>query len=219
LVFSFWSIGVLILDYTVQDIGGPNVKTWLGLVHSLGLAAVAPFAGAVSDLIGRRYPAIFGTILIIIGMVVVGTAHEMNVAIGGQAVAGVGAGICQTIGISGIAELVPVNQRGRYIGTVFMLFSPMAAANAYGIPTRLLVTDYSAHVFGLRNVEMGRLDSIDLCRRWTRHDSCSISSPSSLKLHRPDSISSHCSNRLYRRNSVNQWTRTVDGRPSNGRLQ
>ena len=94
---------------------------------------MAPFAGAVSDLIGRRYPAIFGTILIIIGMAVVGTAHEMNVAIGGQAIAGVGGGICQTVGIAGIAELVPVNQRGRYMGTVFMLFSPMAASTAYCI--------------------------------------------------------------------------------------
>lgn len=97
------------------------------------MAAVAPFAGAVSDLIGRRYPAVFGTVLVIIGMVVVGTAHQMNVAIGGMAIAGVGAGICQTLGIAGIAELVPVNQRGRYIGTVFMLFSPMAASTAYGI--------------------------------------------------------------------------------------
>lgn len=180
---------------------------------------MAPFAGAVSDLIGRRYPAIFGTILIIIGMAVVGTAHEMNVAIGGQAIAGVGGGICQTVGIAGIAELVPVNQRGRYIGTVFMLFSPMAASTAYCIPLRLVVTNCSANVLCHRDVEMGCLDSVDLRGRGTRHGSGSISSSSSLKLDRLDSISSHCSSGLYWRNSVNQWTRTVDGWTSDGWLQ
>jgi len=164
------------------------------LVHSLGLAAVAPFAGAVSDLIGRRYPGVFGTVLIIVGMAVVGTAHQMNVAIGGMAIAGVGAGVCQVIGIAGIAELVPVNQRGRYIGTVFMLFSPMAPSTAYGIPIGLPVTDCSANVFCDCDVEMGRLDSVDFLGCWVGDAPHSISSSSSHQLGRLVSISSRCSN-------------------------
>lgn len=213
-------MGFLTVENTVQDIGGADVKTWLALVHSLGLAAVAPFAGAVSDLIGRRYPAIFGTILIIVGMAVVGTAHRMDVAIGGMAIGGVGAGVCQTIGLSGIAELVPVNQRGRYIGTVFMLFSPMAASTAYCIsPIDFAVADHSTNVFGDCYMEMGCLDPIDLFGRGFGYGPHSISSSASHKLDRLDSISSHCSSRLRWRSPLYWRTRSTDGRTTIGRLQ
>jgi MFS family permease len=103
------------------------------LVHSLAFAAVAPFAGHVSDLVGRRYIALGATALIIVGMVVVGTAHEFEVAIIGMAIAGMGGGIGGTVGVAGILELVPVRMRGRYLGTVFMIFLPMGPSVAYGI--------------------------------------------------------------------------------------
>lgn len=48
----------------------------------LALAAICPFVGSLSDLIGRRYVAISGSVLIIIGMIVVSTAHSMNIVIG-----------------------------------------------------------------------------------------------------------------------------------------
>ena len=96
------------------------------------MAAIAPFVGALSDLIGRRYLALAGSLITIVGMIVVGTAHRMAVAIGGMALAGVGAGIAITIGISGIVELVPVKQRGLYLGTVFLVFTAIAASPAYG---------------------------------------------------------------------------------------
>ena len=65
-------------------------------------------------------------------MIVVGTAHRMPVAIGGMAVAGVGAGIAFPIGVAGIVELVPVDQRGLYLGTVYLVFTCVAASPAYG---------------------------------------------------------------------------------------
>jgi MFS family permease len=119
---------------TYNDIGGFAIRTWLPLVHSLAFAAVAPFAGHVSDLVGRRYIALGATTLIIIGMVVFGTAHAMDVAIIGMAIAGMGGGIGGTVGVAGILEIVPVKMRGRYLGTVFLHFLPMGPSVAYGIP-------------------------------------------------------------------------------------
>jgi MFS family permease len=126
---------ILIAEDIYTDIGGAEVYTWLALVNSLALAAVAPFAGAVSDLIGRRYVALQGAGLIIIGMIVVGTAHRMPIAIAGMAISGVGAGLSQVVGLAGVAELVPVYHRGKYLGKIFLLFSPMAASSAYGSPS------------------------------------------------------------------------------------
>jgi MFS family permease len=58
----------------------------------LSLAAVCPFVGSLSDLIGRRYVAITGGSLIVLGMIICSTAHSMNIFISGMVFAGVGAG-------------------------------------------------------------------------------------------------------------------------------
>jgi MFS family permease len=52
------------------------------LANLLALAAVCPFVGALSDLVGRRYVAMAGAMFIIIGMIVCSTAHTMNNFIG-----------------------------------------------------------------------------------------------------------------------------------------
>ena len=64
------------------DIGGVDRWIWMIIGNLIALAAVAPFTGAISDLIGRRYVAITGSVLIIIGMCVASTAHTMNNMIG-----------------------------------------------------------------------------------------------------------------------------------------
>jgi MFS family permease len=123
----------LIVENAVADIGGESSKTWLALVHSLGLAAVAPFAGALSDLVGRRYLGMLGAAVVVVGMIVVGLANSMEVAIIGMAITGAGGAFTGVIGFSGICELVPVHSRGRYIGSIFLVFFPMAPASAYGL--------------------------------------------------------------------------------------
>ena len=52
------------------------------LANLLALAAVCPYVGSLSDLMGRRYVAILGACLIILGMIVASTAHSMNIFIG-----------------------------------------------------------------------------------------------------------------------------------------
>lgn len=52
------------------------------LANLLALAAVCPFVGSLSDLMGRRYVAILGASLVILGIIVASTAHSMNVFIG-----------------------------------------------------------------------------------------------------------------------------------------
>jgi MFS family permease len=144
--------------YTVADIGGQPSQAWLAIANTLALAAVAPFAGAISDLIGRRYVALLGAGLVVVGMIVVGTAHRMNVAIGGMAIAGAGAGLAELIGAAGVAELAPVKARGKYIGTIFLLILPFSASAAYGISPWIETLIISSIVFCFIDVEMGCLD-------------------------------------------------------------
>ena len=67
------------------DIGGLDRWTWFVLAYLLTLAAVCPFVGSLSDLIGRRYVALLGSGFLIIAMIVAGTAKNMNQFIGMRA--------------------------------------------------------------------------------------------------------------------------------------
>jgi hypothetical protein len=68
--------------YIYGDIGGLDRWTWFIIANLLALAAVCPFVGSISDLIGRRYVALLGGTFLIIGNIVCATAHTMNVFIG-----------------------------------------------------------------------------------------------------------------------------------------
>ena len=63
------------------DIGGTDRWIWFILGNLLALAAVCPFVGSLSDLIGRRYVALTGAAFIVIGMIICSTAHTMNIFI------------------------------------------------------------------------------------------------------------------------------------------
>jgi MFS family permease len=64
------------------DIGGADYWIWFITGNLLGSAAICPFSGALSDLLGRRYVAIFGMTLVLIGQIVCAAAPVMDVFIG-----------------------------------------------------------------------------------------------------------------------------------------
>jgi hypothetical protein len=75
---------------------------------------------------------LLGASSIILGMIVIGTAQRMDVAIGGSAIAGVGGALAELVGFSGIAEIAPIRHRGTYLGTALLFNLPFCASQAYG---------------------------------------------------------------------------------------
>ena len=124
------------------DIGGTDRWTWFVLANLLALAAVCPFVGSLSDLMGRRYVAIMGAVLIILGVTVASTAHNMNIFIGkysttnlcmrdhlltivaGMAIAGAGAGINELTALAVTSELAPTRKRGKYVAILVFTIVP-----------------------------------------------------------------------------------------------
>lgn len=72
--------------YIYGDLGGVDRWIWFVLAYLLALAAICPFVGSISDLIGRRWVALGGSGLLVIAMIICGTAKNMNVFIGKQSI-------------------------------------------------------------------------------------------------------------------------------------
>ncbi|KAL8850235.1 MAG: hypothetical protein Q9221_004834 [Calogaya cf. arnoldii] len=110
--------------YIYRDIGGADRWIWFVLANLLALAAVCPFVGSLSDLMGRRWVAIIGAAFIVLGMIISSTANTMNIFICGMALAGVGAGINELTALAVTSELAPTRKRGKYVAILVFTIIP-----------------------------------------------------------------------------------------------
>lgn len=114
-----------VLPDIYADIGGAGGRyLWMVIGYLIPNSALCPFVGALSDLFGRRWVAAFGQVCLLIGPIVVSTAHSMNVAIGGMVISGLGAGFNELIALAGTSEMVPSAKRGMYVGLVVFTILP-----------------------------------------------------------------------------------------------
>ncbi|KAI5293807.1 hypothetical protein KEM52_005184 [Ascosphaera acerosa] len=113
------------------DIGGADRYIWFVIGHLVSIAAVCPFVGNMSDLMGRRYLALVGAVFCIVGMIVCATANVMNVFIGGMVIAGVGAGINELTALAATSEMAPAKQRGTYNAVLVLTILPFMPAGIY----------------------------------------------------------------------------------------
>jgi MFS family permease len=141
-----------------------NSEAWLGVANTLSVAAVSPMVGSISDLIGRRYAALLASAFVCIGCIVVGTAHRVDVAIGGSAITGIGSGLAETVGIAGLLELAPAKSRGLYMGCALLADLPFGAGLTYGTSFLPEVSNYSAIIF-FKHLALGGVDSPHV--RWS----------------------------------------------------
>lgn len=104
--------------------GGADRWIWMILANLLSLAAICPFTGSISDLIGRRWVALIGATSIVLGMIICSTAHTMNTFICGMVFAGAGAGVNELTALAATSELAPTSQRGKYVAILVFTIIP-----------------------------------------------------------------------------------------------
>ncbi|KAK4043794.1 fungal trichothecene efflux pump [Parachaetomium inaequale] len=117
--------------YIYRDLGGVSYWVWFITANLLATAAISPFVGALSDLMGRRYVAIIGSVTIIAGQIICGAARDMDMFIAGMAITGIGTGINELTALAGTAELVPLSHRGYYIAGMVLTILPFLPSAMY----------------------------------------------------------------------------------------
>lgn len=133
------------------------MSSWLTVSYTLAIGAVAPFCGYLADLLGQRNVVLFGEALVLIGLIIVGTAQGFSQACGGMGIIGGGAAITELTALAGIASIVPVKKRGTYLAictaflfpfTPYVLYSQLIATRSTWRWTIWLCLIYNA-IFGL----------------------------------------------------------------------
>ncbi len=116
----------------VATLGGIKLYSWVAVAYILTSTIMTPIWGKMADLIGRR-PAFFGGMgLFLIGSALSGAAHSMSQLIAFRALQGLGAGALFPVGMTIVADLLPLEKRAKMIGLfsgmwgVASLFGPQA---------------------------------------------------------------------------------------------
>jgi MFS family permease len=89
------------LSYMVADLGNAAGAVWIPVCNTLVLAAVSPFAGYLQDLFGRRNITLIGSVLVMTGIAVAGSAKSFAQGIAGMSIAGGGAAIGELTALAG----------------------------------------------------------------------------------------------------------------------
>ncbi|GAW16231.1 hypothetical protein ANO14919_056540 [Xylariales sp. No.14919] len=142
---GFWIImAALLLAFVISALDGAVVSTalptivhdfnigagyvWVVNIYFLTTAAVQPFLGQLSDLWGRRWVFIGTVALFVLGSGIIGGASSGTMIIAGRGVQGVGAGGINMMVELIISDLLPLRERGTYIGLMFAVSSTVSSA-------------------------------------------------------------------------------------------
>lgn len=115
------------LPTITADIGGSTQYVWIANSFVVASSVLQPLYGQLANIFGRRNPLVASTALFTVGSGIAGGASNPAMLIAGRTVQGVGAGGMYVLLDIVCADLVPLRERGKYLGLMFS-WSGLAAA-------------------------------------------------------------------------------------------
>ncbi|EIW66088.1 hypothetical protein TREMEDRAFT_35563, partial [Tremella mesenterica DSM 1558] len=107
-----------------------SLSSWLGTAFLLGLAAMTPLYGRLSQVLGRKGAMYLALGLFFIGTVLCAVAPSMSLILFARVIAGAGSGGLLTVTAIIVSDLVSTADRGLYQGGLNLLFGAGAAAGS-----------------------------------------------------------------------------------------
>lgn len=137
LCLSIWTCTFLsALDGTIiatiltpigSSFNASNQTSWLGTSYLLSVCVFTPIYGRLADLAGRRVAHLTALTFFTLGTIGCAIAPTMGSLIAARAVAGVGGGGINTVGVIIMTDLVDLRRRGMYQGYANIFFGVGAA--------------------------------------------------------------------------------------------
>ncbi|KIW83810.1 hypothetical protein Z517_03056 [Fonsecaea pedrosoi CBS 271.37] len=115
-LFSFVVPSAVLLTIN-NDLGPSPDFTWISTTWSLSNAILQSIAGRFTDIFGRRYFLIAGSVLGFVGTLVAGRANTISTVIAGTTLMGVGAST-QQIAYAAAFDIVPRKHRGTVLAAM-----------------------------------------------------------------------------------------------------
>nr|WP_255407806.1 MDR family MFS transporter [Pigmentiphaga sp. NML080357] len=116
------------------DLGGLKLYSWVFASFLLTQTAMTVVFGKLSDIYGRKPMMLAGIAVFLLGSVLAGFAWSMPSMIVFRLIQGIGAGAIQPVGMTIVADLYPVQERGKiqgYLASVWAIsgvLGPMLGA-------------------------------------------------------------------------------------------
>lgn len=104
------------LPKITADIGGSTQYVWIANSFVVASSVLQPLVGQLANIFGRKSPLIVCVALFALGSGVAGGANNPGMLIAGRTVQGVGAGGIYVLLDIVCCDLVPLRERGKYVG-------------------------------------------------------------------------------------------------------
>lgn len=147
-----------VMPQIATSLGGLHLYSWVFASFLLAQTAMTVVFGKLSDIYGRRPVMFVGIAIFLLGSVLAGFAWSMPAMICFRLIQGMGAGAIQPVGMTIVADLYPVHERGKVQG---YLASVWAVAAVLGpMLGALIVQELSwAWIFWI-NIPIGLLAAL-----------------------------------------------------------
>jgi EmrB/QacA subfamily drug resistance transporter len=111
------------LPTIVGELHGVEHMTWVITVYMLTSTITMPIYGKISDMLGRKPVLLTAISLFIVGSIFGVFAQDMTALIISRAIQGIGGGGLMILSQAAVADVVPVRQRGKYMGILGAVFA------------------------------------------------------------------------------------------------
>ena len=112
----------------VGELGGVSHQVWISTAYILATTIVMPIYGKLGDVLGRRRLFIAAIAIFTLASVGCAFATDFWMFVVFRAVQGLGGGGLMILSQAIIADIVPANQRGKYLGPLGAVFGLAAVA-------------------------------------------------------------------------------------------
>ncbi|XXH02499.1 hypothetical protein Hte_008875 [Hypoxylon texense] len=111
----------------IKDLGTNYAYIWIANAYFLTMTAFQPLYGQTANIFGRRTLTLLAVFFFAAGSAICGPAQNMGMLIAGRAIQGIGGGGVNVMIDMIIGDLVPVRERPKYLGFVFMVYTVAVA--------------------------------------------------------------------------------------------